>query len=279
MKNLIPKVRKFFKRMFFRYIEDDVGGRAAQLAYFFLLSLFPFIIFLLTLLAYIPVTVDQMLSLVGSYVPVDTMNFIEENIGQLMNNKNGQLLSIGLISTLFIASNGINALIIVINLTYEIEPRRSFILARLISMVLTVAMYLVIITALLLPVFGELVGIYLFSFFGASDEFMQVWNALRLVVSSIVMLIIFIFLYKISPEKRVGFSEALPGAIVATFGWQLVSFVFAFYVENFGHYDARYGSLGAMIVLMIWLYLSALIIILGGEMNATLYKMKRQGWR
>ncbi|WP_343841938.1 YihY/virulence factor BrkB family protein [Salinibacillus aidingensis] len=261
--------------MFDRYVDDDVGGRAAQLAYFFLLSLFPFIIFLLTLMAYIPVTVEQMMSLVGSYVPGDTMNFIEQNIGQLMDNKNGQLLSIGLISTLFIASNGINALIRVINLTYEIHPKRSFISARLISMVLTVAMYLVIITALLLPVFGEVLGIYVFSFFGAGDEFLRVWEAMRWVISAIVMLFIFIFLYKISPEKRVTLTEALPGAIFATFGWQLVSFIFAFYVENFGHYDARYGSLGAMIVLMIWLYLSALIIILGGEMNATLYKMKK----
>ncbi|WP_238389605.1 YihY/virulence factor BrkB family protein [Virgibacillus sp. MSP4-1] len=265
--------------MFDRYADDDVGGRAAQLAYFFLLSLFPFMIFLLTLMAYIPVTVEQMMSMVGSFVPGDTMNFIEQNIGQLMDNKNGQLLSIGLISTLFIASNGINALIRVINLTYEIHPKRSFIAARLISMVLTVAMYLVIITALLLPVFGELLGTYVFSFFGAGDEFLRVWEAMRWVISAIVMAIIFIFLYKISPEKRVTLTEALPGATFATFGWQLVSFIFAFYVENFGHYDARYGSLGAMIVLMIWLYLSALIIILGGEMNATLYKMKKHRGR
>ncbi|MRG87451.1 YihY/virulence factor BrkB family protein [Salinibacillus xinjiangensis] len=274
---MLRKFKLFFKRMFKRYFDDDVGGRAAQLSYFFLLSLFPFIIFLLTLVGYIPITVENILSLVEQFAPGDTMVLIEENVDNLMKERNGQLLSIGLITTLFIASNGVNALVRVINLTYEVEETRSFIVARLISIVLTVAMFFVIIIALLLPVFGKLIGTYIFSFFGANDEFLQVWGMLRWVISIVVMGVIFTFLYKLAPEKRVTITEALPGAIFATLGWQTVSLIFAFYVENFGHYSNTYGSLGVVIVLMIWLYLSALIIILGGEMNATLYKMKRKG--
>ncbi len=267
------KIKTFFVRMFHRYFEDDVGGRSAQLAYFFLLSLFPFIIFLLTLAAFLPITVPDVLDVVEHYAPGETMVYIEENVTKLLDNHNGKLLSLGLIGTLFAASNGINAFVRVINISYEIEQKRTFITARLISIVLTIAMFLVIIVALLLPVFGKIIGTYVFSFLGFSDEFVQIWGALRLVISFLIMLIVFLFLFKLAPEKRVKFLEAFPGALFTTVGWQVASLIFAFYVERFGHYATTYGSLGVVIVLMIWLYISAMIIILGGEMNATLYRM------
>jgi membrane protein len=272
---VVSKFKLFFSRMFVRYFEDDVAGRSAQLAYFFLLSLFPFIIFLLTLVGYMPIKVESVLSLIDRFAPGETMNLIEQNVEKLLDNKNGQLLSIGLIGTLFAASNGINALVRVVNLSYEIHQKRSFIIARLISIVLTIAMFLVIIVALLLPVFGKLIGTYVFSFLGFSDEFVKVWDALRWVISFIVMFVVFLFLYKLAPEKRVSFMEAFPGALFATVGWQFASLVFAFYVERFGMFTATYGSLGVVIVLMIWLYLSATIIILGGEMNATIYRLSK----
>jgi membrane protein len=262
--------------MFVRYYEDDLSGRAAQLAYFFLLSLFPFIIFLLTLVAYLPIEVENILALVGNYAPRDTMLFINQNIINLLENKNGQLLSLGLLGTLFAASNGINALVKTMNRSYGIKETRPFIIARLISVVLTVAMFAVVLVALLLPVFGRLIGNYLFSFFGLSYSFLDFWATARWVVSFIVFLLVLLFLYKIAPEKKVSFMEAFPGALFATVGWQGASLLFAFYVERFGKFSATYGSLGVVIVLMIWLYLSALVIIIGGELNALLYKMKKE---
>ncbi|WP_234998552.1 YihY/virulence factor BrkB family protein [Salirhabdus sp. Marseille-P4669] len=269
----MEKIKLFFYRMYKRFYRDDVTGRSAQLAYFFLLSLFPFIIFLLTLAAFLPITVPDVLDVVEHYAPGETMVYIEENVTKLLDNHNGKLLSLGLIGTLFAASNGINAFVRVINISYEIEQKRTFITARLISIVLTIAMFLVIIVALLLPVFGKIIGTYVFSFLGFSDEFVQIWGALRLVISFLIMLIVFLFLFKLAPEKRVKFLEAFPGALFTTVGWQVASLIFAFYVERFGHYATTYGSLGVVIVLMIWLYISAMIIILGGEMNATLYRM------
>ncbi len=259
--------------MFHRYYEDDVAGNSAQLAYFFLLSLFPFIIFLLTLVAYLPFKVESVLNLVDRYAPGETMDFIKQNVSQLLENKNGSLLSIGLIGTLFAASNGINAFVRVINKSYEIKETRPFFIARFISIVLTIAIFLVVIIALLLPVFGKIIGTYLFSFLGFSDEFLQLWDTLRWAFSFFVMFSALLFLYKLAPEKRVTFSEAFPGALFATLGWQFSSLAFAFYVEKFGHFATTYGSLGVVIVLMIWLYISAMIIILGAEMNATLYRM------
>ena len=107
---------------------------------------------------------------------------------------------------------------------------------------------------------------------GLSEEFLSIWNSLRWVISTIVLFIVFTMLYWLAPEQAVEMFDGLPGSIFTTAGWALVSLLFSYYVANFGNYSATYGSLGGIIVLMIWFYLSGLIIIVGGEINAFLSK-------
>ena len=177
-------------------------------------------------------------------------------------------MSFGVIATLWSASNGINAVVRAFNKSYDVEETRSFIVARGMSILLTIAMIFVFIMALLLPVFGREIGVFLFSQLGLSDEFLVTWNMLRWLISLLILFIVFIGLYWIAPNKKLTCTSAIPGAIFATVGWALVSYGFSFYVGNFGNYTATYGSIGAIIVLMIWFYLTAFIIILGGEINA-----------
>ncbi|MCP8617910.1 YihY/virulence factor BrkB family protein [Salirhabdus salicampi] len=272
----MKKIKTFFTLLIKRFLEDDIAGKAAQLSYFFLLSLFPFLIFLITLIGYLPLTVDQVLHLVARYAPGDTMALVEDNIEDILPQKNKGLLSVGIIGTLFAASNAINALMRLLNRAYETTEQRPFYISRLVSIVLTIAMVLVIVIALLLPVFGKAIGTFVFSLFGLSAGFLKVWNGIRWVISIIIMMIIFLYLFKLAPDKRLTFSEVLPGALFATIGWQLVSLAFAFYVDHFGYYSATYGSVGGVIVLMIWFYLSGLIILVGGEINATIRKMNNE---
>lgn len=255
-----------------RFSKDDITGMAAQLSYFFLLSLFPFLIFLLTLIGFLPISAEQVLDLIRDYAPGNTMKLIEENIYSLMNQRSGSLLSAGIIGTLWAASHGINALMKVFNRAYETDENRSFILSRFIAIVLTVSMLLVTIIVLLLPVFGRVIGEFVFSFFGLSETFLQIWNALRWISSFLIMVVVLAILYKLSPDRPIPLQHAFPGAVFATVCWQLVSLAFSFYVENFGNFTAVYGSLGGVIVLMIWFYLSAMIIVIGGEINAILFK-------
>src|SRR5690606_38463756 len=138
----------------------------------------------------------------------------------------------------------------------------------------TIAMIFVIVVALVLPVFGKQIGFFLFSYFGLSGPFLDIWNTLRWLVSSIILFIVFTGLYWIAPNKKLTCVSVIPGAIFATVGWILTSLAFSFYVSNFGNFSATYGSIGAVIVLMIWFYLSGIIIILGGEINAVHSKMK-----
>ena len=145
---------------------------------------------------------------------------------------------------------------------------RTFFRARITAILLTVAMIVVIVVALVLPVFGKQIGVFLFSQFELSDQFISVWTTLRWLVSSIIIFVIFIGLYWLAPSKKITCRSTIPGAAFATIGWILTSWAFSFYVSNFGNYSATYGSIGAIIVLMVWFYISGIIIMISGEVNA-----------
>lgn len=265
---------QFIKRLIKRLLDDDVFGLSAQLAYFFLLSLFPFMIFLVTLIGYLPFEEIDVLNFISTYAPADTVGMINDNITRISNERNGGLLSIGIIGTLWSASNGINAIMRAFNAAYNVDEDRSFIASRFIAIFLTVGMLFVIIIAFLLPIFGKMIGVYLFSFFGLSESFLQIWGMLRWVISSVVFFIVLLALYIMAPNKKVHLKNVTVGAAFATIGWQLVSLAFSYYVNNIGNYSATYGSLGGVIILMIWFFISGIIIITGGEINALLKQQR-----
>jgi membrane protein len=268
------KKGSFLNELFHRFTNDEVPGLSAQLSYFFILSLFPFLIFLITLLGYLPISQEDVLNTIKEFAPGDSMQIIGDTLEQILNEKNGKLLSFGIIATLWSASNGINAIVRAFNKAYDVNESRSFFVARGMAILLTIAMVFVIIIALLLPVFGREIGVFIFSNFGFSHEFLTVWNTLRFLVSGIILFIVFTALYFVAPNKRLHIKDGLPGAFAATIGWIVVSLAFSYYVGNFANYSATYGSIGGVIVLMVWFYLSGMIIILGGELNAMLYKRK-----
>ncbi|WP_433747294.1 YihY/virulence factor BrkB family protein [Falsibacillus pallidus] len=266
--------KSFFKSLFANIKEDDVTGLAAELSYFFLLSLFPLLIFLFTLLPYLPISQEDILNFIRDYAPGETMKLIEGNLTEVMNNRSGGLLSFGIIATIWSASNGMKAVVKALNRAYNVDETRSYLVARGMSIFLTFGMIIVFMVALLLPVFGKQIGMYVFSHLGISGFFVSIWNALRFVISAIILFIIFIGIYYFAPSEKIRCLTAVPGAIVATIGWVLVSLAFSFYVGNFGNYSNTYGSIGSIIVLMVWLFLSGLMLILGGEVNAQFHKKK-----
>lgn len=257
-----------------RYGEVEVFGLAAQLSYFFILSLFPFLIFLLNLIPYLPIDMDLILETIGDFAPEQVMGLITTNL-QSLTVQNSGLLSISIIGTLWAASNGVNAITRAFNHAYGIKTDRSFLVSRLVAMMLTIGMVLIIILALLLPVFGKMIGTYLFSWIGFTDTFLAAWGTLRWVASSLIFFIVLLFLYKLAPNRRLKFSQVVWGTAFATLAWQLVSWGFSFYVHNLGNFSATYGSLGTIIILLIWFYLFGIIIITGGILNATVLNQKR----
>lgn len=269
-------VKGFFKKLFQKITDGDVTGLAAQLAYFFLLSLFPLLIFMVTLIPYLPVAQEDILNVISDYAPGETMDMIQSTINEVMSNRNTGLLSFSIIATIWSASNGMNAIVKSLNDAYEVEETRSFIVTRLMSIVLTIAMIFVFVIALLLPVFGRQIGLFLFSQFGFSDQFLTIWGAIRWAISPIILFIVFVGLYFIAPSKKIKCLSAVPGAVFAALGWVGASLAFSYYVSNFGNYSATYGSIGGIIVLMIWFYLTGIIIMIGGHINAIMNVKKSE---
>ncbi|MEH7417897.1 YihY/virulence factor BrkB family protein [Neobacillus drentensis] len=262
-------VRSSLLRLLWHRIEeDDLPGLSAQLAYFFLLSLFPLLIVLFTLLPYFPIPHQDMLGMIRDFAPEEAMKLIEKNVKEIMSHRNGGLLSFGIIGTIWSASNGINAIVRAFNKAYDVKESRSFIVARGMAVLLTFGMIFVFLLAIILPVFGREIGLFLFSKLGYTSQFIKLWNALSWLVSAIILFLIFTGLYWIAPNVKLKCRSAFPGACFATVGWIISSIGLSFYVNNISNYSLTYGGIGAIIVLMIWLYLSAFIIILGGEVNA-----------
>ncbi|MCP8969897.1 YihY/virulence factor BrkB family protein [Ectobacillus ponti] len=269
---------KFLKDLYVRTKDDDLSGLGSQLAYFFLLSLFPALVFLMTLIAYLPIHTHDVLGFVRAYAPAEALDLIETNLHKVLDDhSNGGLLSFGIIATLWSASNGINAVMSAFNRAYDTKETRSIFVTRGLSILLTIAMVFVIIFALALPVFGKVIGEAVFRVLHLSGMFVYVWKIVRLLISFFVLLLVFAFVYQFAPNKRLRPKEVISGAIFATVGWIAVSYGFAFYVENFGNYSNTYGSLGGIIVLMFWFYLTAWVILLGGEINALLNCYRTHG--
>ncbi|MCR2822080.1 YihY/virulence factor BrkB family protein [Lederbergia panacisoli] len=263
---------KFTKVLIRKIMDNDVAGMAAQLAYFFLLSLFPLLFFVVTLLPFTPLTQHDIFNLIKDIAPSETIAMIERTLNEVMQNRSGGLLTVGIIGTLWSASNGMNALMKSLNRAYEVKEKRPFLVARSLAIVFTFAMIFVFILALLLPVFGKQIGIFLFSTFGYSDVFLNIWGVIRWALSPVILFIVFLAIYYLAPSIKIKCITAVPGAIFSSIGWIIVSLGFSFYVSNFGNYTSTYGSIGGIIVLMLWFYITAIIIMVGGEINALLPK-------
>lgn len=264
----------FFSKLLFRIGKDDAAGLSAQLAYYFLLSLFPMLIFLLTLVPLFKVSPETITNMIAKNAPGETAKMITDIISDVMNNANGGLLSFGLIAALWSASNGMTALMNAFNVSYEVEDARNPIVAKLLSVLFTVIMVLVFGVALALPVFGEQIGNYLFGQFGLESQFKWVFSLLKVVLPLIITFIVFITLYAIAPNIKLQMKSVVPGALFATIAWIGASFLFGYYVSNFGNYSKTYGSIGGIIVLMLWLYLTGFIIIIGSQINAIIHHDK-----
>ncbi|MCG7336819.1 YihY/virulence factor BrkB family protein [Sporosarcina sp. ACRSM] len=260
----------FGKELLVRIKKVDVTGLGSQLAFFFLLSLFPLLIFIMTLLPFLNLDQAQIFLFIRDYAPENVGILIEQTLREVLENRNGGLLSIGVLATIWSASKGMNALTKALNRSYFTEETRSFIVARGMSVAFTIMLIAVFIVALVLPIFGEQIGVIAFSAFGMEDDFLTLWNNLRWTIPPILIFCVFTVIYWIVPDIKVRFKSALPGAVFATIGWIVTSLGFSFYVSSFANYSKTYGSIGTIIVLMMWLYFSAIILMLGGQLNAVM---------
>ena len=272
----VTSSKGFFQELLARIQYVDVTALGAQLAFFFLLALFPLLIFMVTLLPYLNLEQDMLFNILRTYAPGEVYTLIEGTLNEVLNDRNGGLLSIGILATIWSASNGMNALIKSLNRSYSLEETRPFFIARGISVIFTLLLIILFVIALILPVFGEQIGIFLFSYLGYEQGFLTVWNNIRWTIPPVMIFVVFMLLYWIAPNRKLYLKSVIPGAIFATLGWIIVSLGFSIYVSSFANYSATYGSIGGIIVLMMWLYFSGTILMVGGQINAVMQERKEK---
>ncbi|MBT2664708.1 YihY/virulence factor BrkB family protein [Bacillus sp. ISL-4] len=263
---------KFSKKLIKEIKEDRVTGLAAEQAYYYLLALFPLLILLLSILPYLNIDIQTALDTIKTFMPAETMEVVEKNIINILSERNGGLLTLGFLGTIWSASNGMNAFIHSMNIAYDVEETRNFIKARIISIVLTLGLVVAFIVMLGLPVFGKVIIDLLQQVIPIPEEMQILFSLLRWVIAVVVISLVLAFLYRFAPNKSFPIKHVIPGAVTATVLWLGISLGFSFYVSNFANYSSTYGSLGGVIILMLWLYLSGLIFVIGGEINAILHR-------
>ncbi|WFA08703.1 YihY/virulence factor BrkB family protein [Tissierella sp. Yu-01] len=273
----------FLDNLIYRIGEDKIFAIGAQLSYFLILSIFPFLIVFLNIISYTSLVRMDLIYGFIQYLPLDIQNIISSFIKDLVINSSQQLLSIAALAGIWTASTGLTPVIRAINNAYDYEEKRSYFKLKGISILFTIALLILLSLVFVTLVLGEIIGKRLFEYMGKGEDFIGIWMNVRFIIPIVFMVYIFALLYKYSPcvEKghSIKLSSSIPGGVFATFGWILTSTAFSAYVNNFGEYSTTYGSLGGMIVLLIWLYLSSIIIVLGGEFNATIEFFKINNYK
>ncbi len=261
--------KKYIKHLLFRLKEDDIAGLSAQCSYFLFLSLFPFVIFLFSLLSFTNIPQSQLMNLVFSFFPTDVAIVTRTIIENVLSTRNATLLTVGAVVTILSSSSGINAVRKGLYKAYRKFEDRHIWQVIVVNLISTIGLALILFITIIFLVSGEVIGEQVFKLFSISSSFEIVWNLIRLLVPLITMAAVFTILYLLIPYRKVRIIEILPGTIFTMVGWVTISLLFSFFVNNFTNYANVYGSISGIILLLVWLNLSCLFLLLGGEINAS----------
>ena len=267
--------KAFFKALLDNIKNDKVPDLGAQTTYYLILALFPFFIFLLSVLQYTPLEYELIIVTLEGLLPEQAHELIFGTIEEVFTGSSGALLSFGVVAALWSSLKGANALIKGVNTAYNVEETRNFFQVKAVALLTTIGVPIVILFAFFFIVFGEVLGTYVFDFFGLSDYFIDLWNWMRFPIPIVIMVLFFMLFYKFAPNQRLKFRNVFWGALFTVIFWLIASLGFSFYVNNFGNYSNVYGSLGSIVVILLWLYISSIIIIVGGEVNVVLSRLRK----
>ena len=267
-------IKKFVKEMYYRLMYDEISLLSANLSYYFILSLFPMLIVALALTPYFKIDQQFLLEKIQNFAPGDLGNYLFDMISEVLNNKNNTIITVGIVFTLWSASSGIYGIIIAFNNAFRVRDGRIWIVTKLISVVITALFLLGMFVVLALVVFGKQLTYLLFHKFNLDEGFYNLWSVLNYSFPILFIFIVFVFLYIMGPNLKLKAISIIPGAIFSTISWTLVSRLFGYYIDHFSSYIKTYGTIGAFMAFIIWLYITGYILIIGAEINAIFHNYK-----
>lgn len=271
------KQKNFIKRTFTviltvkhfmdRLSKDKVNAYSAQAAFFIIISFFPFTMLLLTLLNYMPFTAAQAEYLTFEFLSPPVSELINSVLNEIYQKASGAVISITSITALWSASKGLLAIVDGLNSVYGVTEKRGFIKLRLITVFYMLVFIIILIIALALLVFGGSINNWLVSNIPGFENVTFALLGFRWLIALCLFTLFFMFLYTVIPERKTRFVSELPGAFFSACGWLIFSALYSFYIENFGNFSYLYGSLTAVVLLMLWLYFCMYIVFVGAEIN------------
>ncbi len=260
-------LRRTLSELFFR---DNCLALSAQLAYYFFFALFPALLMALAIASFFPLAtlVDDTVRLLGPFAPPDVLMIVTDQLRKLSESDQGGLLTIGMVAAVWSSSAAMTAIIDTLNSAYDVEEGRPWWKVRLIAIALTIggALFILLATALVLA--GPTLASYLADFWYLGPAFEWTWTVLQWPLVFVLVIGAIGLIYYFAPDVDQEWTWLVPGAVVATVLWLLATLGFKYYVVNIGAYTETYGALGAVMVLLLWFYLSGFAILVGAELNA-----------
>lgn len=258
---------------------DKGFGLAAQLAYYFFLALFPALLVLIALAGVFADAglVERLVNMMSGAVPPDVISIIRDQLIRISQGQQGGILTFGVLAALWSSSAAIVSLIDSLNSAYDVEDSRPWWKQRLVAIALTVGIAVFIIASFALVLAGPEIADWLAGRFGLGSAFAWTWKIVQWPIVFVLVALAFGLVYYFGPDVEQDFVFLTPGSVLATVLWLLGSLAFRFYVMNFASYNETYGAVGGVMVLLLWLYLSGLVVIVGAEMNAEIEHASAHG--
>jgi membrane protein len=252
---------------------------AAGLSYYFVLSLFPLLVSMASLLGYVPIPhlFEGLLSLMARLVPGDGMSLVRNIVADVVNHKHPHFLTLGLVFTIWTASSGLAAIIDGLDVVYRVRETRPVWKTRPIALGLTLLAGSLLLVAVGLMVEGTYLGIWFTGRFDLNPASFAAWRYLRGSIAVCFAVLAVELLYHFGPDVKQRFRDSLAGAIVAVMTWIGLSYLLGLYFRHFDSLDKTYGPLGAAIGLYLWFYLSGFAVLVGGEINFLLGELRNRG--
>ena len=268
MNKVVKRSINIFNRFLQEFQQDSVSAYAAQAAFFVIISVFPLTMLLLTLVKYLPYFNDGVPMIQFDILPHDLNEFATNALGEIINKSSNTVLSISAVTALWSSSEGVYSIFQGLASVYSVKDTRSGFTMRLLAVVYTALFLVMLILALGFLVFGDSIYHAVINILPlAADKIEIVSRGIKWLLGFGVLVLFFEMVYIAVPDRKSGIIEELPGALISAVGWIGFSYLYSFYIDNFSNYANIYGSLTAVVLMMLWLYFCMYIMLFGAEVN------------
>jgi membrane protein len=266
------RIQSYYQRILLfitEYSTNNISAHSAQVAFFIMVSIFPMLLFILTIIRLTPLTEEMLLTEIGSIIPSALSGLFEQWTSELFVSSSGTLISISVISTLWAGSKGFLGIISGLQKIYNVEKTRNYFQNRVLAVLYTISFTVIIILSMFILVFGNQIFLIIEEHFFSNNSVFTSLFLLRALFGLILFTIFFTMLYTFVPNKKLKIRHQIKGAFIASVIWIGFSYIYSVYIDYFSNPSSLYGSLANIVLFMLWLYGCTNILFIGGLLNNT----------